>query len=138
FDPQFESLPATMYTEAVRLGHLTRRTRRVARVIGAHEWAHAQALKKLLGKDAVRRGHFNYHGVTEKESAFVKTAVAFEDLTAALLKYQALRLDSKQVLSAAASLHSVEARHAGWMRRLAGRTPTTTAFDQPLSQTRAY
>jgi ferritin-like protein len=134
FDLQFEYLQATMYTEAVRIGHLSPKAREVARVVGAHEWAHAHALRQLLGHRAVHRGHFDYHGVTERESAFIKTAVAFEDLTTALLKYQALRLRSKSILSAAASLHSVEARHAAWMRRLAGRLPTSTAFDQPIAQ----
>jgi hypothetical protein len=88
----------------------------------------------LLGDRAVPRAHFDYHGVTEHEGAFIRTAVAFEDLTTALLKYQALRLESASILSAAASLHSVEARHAAWMRRLAGRLPTSTAFDEPISQ----
>jgi hypothetical protein len=137
FDLQLEYLQASMYSEAVRLGHLTSSVRDVARVVGAHEWAHARALKGLLGSHAVKRAHFNYHGVTEHEQAFIKTAVAFEDMTAALLKYQALRLDSDRVLAAAASLHSVEARHAAWMRRLAGRVPTLTAFDEPISQTAA-
>jgi hypothetical protein len=134
FDLQFEYLQASMYTEAVRIGHLSPKAKEVARVVGAHEWAHARALKGLLGSRAVRRAHFDYHGVTEHQGAFIKTAVAFEDLTAALLKYQALRIDSKSVLAAAASLHSVEARHAAWMRRLAGRVPTLTAFDQPIAQ----
>jgi Ferritin-like domain len=134
FDLQFEYLQAAMYTEAVRIGHLTPKARDVARVIGAHEWAHARAIRHLLGSRAVKRAHFDYHGVTEHQGTFIRTAVAFEDLTAALLKYQALRLDSKSVLAAAASLHSVEARHAAWMRRLAGRVPTLTAFDQPKSQ----
>jgi hypothetical protein len=134
FDLQFEYLQAAMYTEALRIGHLSTKTREVARVIGAHEWAHARALKQLLGDRAVPRAHFDYHGVTEHEGAFIRTAVAFEDLTAALLKYQALRLESASILSAAASLHSVEARHAAWMRRLAGRLPTSTAFDEPISQ----
>jgi hypothetical protein len=136
FDLQLEYLQATMYTQALRIGHLRPAVRGPARVIGAHEWAHAAAIKKILGPAAVPRGFFDYHGVTENESAFLKTAVAFEDLTAALLKYQAVRLDSRQVLAAAISLHSVEARHASWIRRVAGVLPTLTAFDKPQSQAR--
>lgn len=49
FDLQFEYLQATMYTEAVRIGHLSPKAREVARVVGAHEWAHAHALRQLLG-----------------------------------------------------------------------------------------
>jgi ferritin-like protein len=134
FDLQLEYLQAMMYTQALRLGHLRPAVREAARVVGAHEWAHARALKGILGPRAVRRGFFDYHGVTEDERAFLRTAVAFEDLTAALLKYQAVRLDSRAVLAAAISLHSVEARHAAWLRRVAGVLPTLKAFDRPASQ----
>ena len=134
FDLQLEYLQATMYTQALRLGHLRPSVRKVARVVGAHEWAHAHALKTILGSRAVPRGFFDYHGVTEDERAFLRTAVAFEDLTAALLKFQAVRIDSRAVLAAAISLHSVEARHAAWLRRVAGVLPTLTAFDRPASQ----
>jgi hypothetical protein len=136
FDLQLEYLQAEMYTQALRLGHLRPAVREAARVVGAHEWAHARALKTILGPRAVRRGFFDYHGVTEDERAFLRTAVAFEDLTAALLKYQAVRLDSRAVLAAAISLHSVEARHAAWLRRVAGVLPTLKAFDRPASQAR--
>jgi Ferritin-like domain len=134
FDLQLEYLQAMMYTQALRLGHLRPPVREAARVVGAHEWAHAHALKTILGPRAVPRGFFDYHGVTEDERAFLRTAVAFEDLTAALLKYQAVRLDSRAVLAAAISLHSVEARHAAWLRRVAGVLPTLKAFDRPASQ----
>lgn len=134
FDLQLEYLQAAMYSQALRLGRLRPAVRDAARVVGAHEWAHARALKSILGDRAAPRGYFNYHGVTENEVAFLRTAVAFEDLTAALLKYQAVRLDSRRVLAAAISLHSVEARHAAWLRRVAGVLPTLTAFDHSASQ----
>lgn len=136
FDLQLEYLQASMYTEALRIGRLSAPVRDAARVVGAHEWAHARAIRRILGPAAVPKGFFNYHGVTEKERAFLRTAVAFEDLTAALLKYQAVRLESRDVLAAAISLHSVEARHAAWLRRVAGVVPTLTAFDEPRSQSR--
>jgi len=127
-----------MYSQALRLGRLRPPVRKAARVVGAHEWAHARALKRLLGRRAVPRGFFDYRGVTENDRAFLRTAVAFEDLTAALLKYQAVRLDSRAVLAAAISLHSVEARHAAWLRRVAGVLPTRTAFDPAASQARMH
>lgn len=136
FDLQLEYLQARLYTEALKIGHLSPPARAAARVVGAHEWAHARAIKQILGPDAVRMGFFDYRGVTQNERAFLRTAVAFEDLTAALLKYQAVRLDSRDVLAAAISLHSVEARHAAWLRRVAGVLPTLTAFDEPRSQSR--
>ena len=77
---------------------------------------------------------FDYRGVTENDSAFVKTAVAFEDLTAALLKWQAPRLDSRSIVAAVLTLHSVETRHAAWIRHIVGVLPAANAFDKPSPQ----
>ena len=136
FDLVLEYLQAGLYTEAERLGELTPETLSWARVVGAHERAHVQALKGLLGRNVVRSPAFNYRGVTSNEQSFIKTAVAFEDLTAALLKWQAPRLDSRSIVAAAVTLHSVETRHAAWIRYLNGLTPVTSAFDEPASQDR--
>jgi hypothetical protein len=136
FDLVLEYLQSGFYTEAERLGRLTPKTLGWARVVGAHERAHVQALKGLLGRNVVPSPAFNYRGVTSDESAFIKTAVAFEDLTAALLKWQAPRLDSRSIVAAAVTLHSVETRHAAWIRHLIGLKPATTAFDKPASQQR--
>jgi ferritin-like protein len=134
FDQVLEYLQAGLYTEAERLGALKPETLAWARVVGAHERAHLQAIKLLLGEHAVKSPGFNYGSVTSDEQAFVKTAVGFEDLTAALLKWQAPRLDSREIVAAAVSLHSVETRHAAWIRKLVGLQPATTAFDKPASQ----
>jgi Ferritin-like domain len=137
FDLALEYLQADLYTEAERLGSLTPKTLAWARVVGAHERAHIQAIKGLLGpRKTVPSPTFDYRNVTSDEQAFIKTAVAFEDLTTALLKWQAPRLDSRRILAAAATLHSVEARHAAWIRHVVGLKPATTAFDKPASQHR--
>lgn len=137
FDLVLEYLQADLYTEAERLGSLTPKTLAWARVVGAHERAHVQAIKTLLGRrKTVPSPTFDYRNVTSDEQAFIKTAVAFEDLTTALLKWQAPRLDSRSILAAAATLHSVEARHAAWIRHVVGLEPVTGAFDKPASQHR--
>jgi hypothetical protein len=135
FDLVLEYLQAGLYTEAERLGSLPEKTLAWARVVGAHERAHVQAIKNLLGrKKIVPSPGFNYRNVTSNEDAFIKTAVAFEDLTAALLKWQAPRLDSRSILAAVATLHTVETRHAAWIRHIIGLEPAATAFDKPASQ----
>jgi hypothetical protein len=134
FDLVLEYLQAGLYTEAERLGALTPTTLAWARVVGAHERAHVRAIKGLLGRNAVPSPGFNYRNVTSNEQAFIKTAVAFEDLTAALLKWQAPRLDSREIVAAAVQLHSVETRHAAWIRHIVGLEPATTAFDKPAPQ----
>jgi hypothetical protein len=129
-----EYLQAALYTEAERIGALTPKTLAWARVVGAHERAHVQAIKGLLGRKAVSSPAFNFRGVTEQERPFIRTAVAFEELTGALLKWQAVRLDSREILAAVATLHSVETRHAAWIRRIIGLQPASKAFDQPAPQ----
>lgn len=136
FDLVLEYLQSSLYTEAERLGALTPKTLAWARVVGAHERAHVQAIKNLLGRQAVPSPAFDFRGVTQSEQPFIKTAVAFEELTAALLKWQAARLDSREVVAAVATLHTVETRHAAWIRRIIGQRPATAAFDQPASQSR--
>jgi hypothetical protein len=134
FDLALEYLQAGLYTEAERLGAVKPRTLAFSRVVGAHERAHAAAIKSFLGSKALRSPAFDYRGVTENDAAFVKTAVAFEDLTAALLKWQAPRLDSRSIVAAVLTLHSVETRHAAWIRHIVGVLPAANAFDQPAPQ----
>ncbi len=129
-----EYLQAAFYTEAEQVGALRGRARRAARVLGAVERAHVAALRKALGKAAVGRPRFNFQGTTENEQKFLKTAVAFEDLAVAAYKGQAPMIKSDALLAAAISIHSVEARHAAWMRHLFGITPAATAFDQAESR----
>jgi Ferritin-like domain len=129
-----EYLQASFYTEAERGGALTGKTGAAARVLGSVERAHVKAFRKLLGPQAVKRPLFDFQGTTEQQQPFLKTAVAFEDLAVAAYKGQAPLLRSKPVLAAAVGIHSVEARHAAWMRALFGITPAIHAFDQPASK----
>jgi Ferritin-like domain len=129
-----EYLQASFYTETERVGALGGKAARATRVVGAVERAHVQALRRVLGKAAVKRPFFNFQGTTEDQQKFLKTAVAFEDLAVAAYKGQAPLLDSKELLAAAVAIHSVEARHAAWMRHLFGIVPAARAFDEPFSK----
>jgi hypothetical protein len=131
-----EYLQASFYTEAERVGALKGRSRQAARVLGSVERAHVAALQKALGSAAVGRPRFNLQGTTEDPQKFLKTAVAFEDLAVAAYKGQAPAIRSDALLAAAVSIHSVEARHAAWMRHLFGITPAAAAFDEPQSRPR--
>jgi hypothetical protein len=129
-----EYLQAAFYTEAERRRALrTDVARETTRVLGAVERAHVRALRDALGSAAVAKPFFDFGGVTEDEDAFIKTAVAFEDLGTAAYKGQAYRVESPALLAAAISIHSVEARHAAWIRYLAGAAPASSAFDEPKS-----
>jgi hypothetical protein len=129
-----EYLQAAFYTEAERMKALRGRAADAANVVGAVERAHVAAFHDVLGNKAVSRPSFDFQGTTEDQNAFLKTAVAFEDLAVAAYKGQATRIKARSALAAALSIHSVEARHAAWMRYLFGVEPATRAFDQPRSK----
>jgi Ferritin-like domain len=128
-----EYLQASFYTEAEQIGALRGALAHQANVVGMHERAHVKAFKQLLGPVAIKEPSFNFHGVTENPDAFRSTAVAFEDLATAAYKEQAPLIKSKSYLAGALLIASVEARHAAWIRRLAGFLPAAHAFDDPLS-----
>jgi hypothetical protein len=131
-----EYLQAAFYTESERARALTGAAATAAATVGAVERAHVAAFRSLLGAKAVRRPTFDFQGVTEEQEDFLKTAVAFEDLAVAAYKGQAAKLRSPAVLASALGIHSVEARHAAWMRYLSGVQPAVSAFDEPQSRAR--
>jgi len=129
-----EYLQAAFYTEAEREKALRGNARRAASVVGPVERAHVSAFLEALGDAAVKRPAFDFRGRTEDQRLFLKTAIAFEDLAVAAYKAQAPRLRAPSVLAVAVSIHSVEARHAAWMRRLAGVVPAAKAFDDGINK----
>jgi len=128
-----EYLEAAFYTEAERMGALSGELALFAEVVGAHERAHVRALRAALGAKAVRRPRFNFRGTTEDSASFAATAQVLEDTGVAAYAGQAPRIMSNAILKAALAIHSIEARHAGWIRDINGESPAPTAFDQPAS-----
>jgi hypothetical protein len=126
-----EYLQAAFYREVERIGAVHGPAAELVRVVGGHERAHVHALLGALGTRAVKQPKFDFGGATETQPAFVRTAVAFEDLSVAAYKGQAPRIKSNAYLQAALAIHAVEARHAAWIRRVAGVLPAATAFDDP-------
>jgi hypothetical protein len=136
FGLRFERLQATFYTEAESIGTIARMSpakQRWARVLGAHERAHVRIIKKILGDKAGRRPFFDFHGVTETEAGFTRTAVAMEDLTVALLAGVTPEVSDRRLVAALFGLLTTEARHAAWARNIVRTTPAAHAFDEPRS-----
>ncbi|HEY7623382.1 MAG TPA: ferritin-like domain-containing protein [Solirubrobacteraceae bacterium] len=129
-----EELQAVFYTEVERNRVLRGKLKRQADTVGGHERAHVKAFRAVLGSAAIKRPHFDFGGATEGPEAFRRTAVAFEDLAVAAYKGQAPRITSRQYLASAIAIHSVEARHAAWIRRLAAKPPVSGPFDEPLTR----
>jgi hypothetical protein len=136
FGLRFERLQATFYTEAETIGTVAampRPKQRWARVLGAHERAHVQIIRKILGRKAGRRPFFDFHGVTESDDGFTRTAVAMEDLTVALLAGVTPLVRDRTLTAALFGLLTTEARHAAWARNIVGTLPAAKAFDEPRS-----
>jgi hypothetical protein len=128
-----EYLEAAFYTEAVAKGAIGGDALAAARIVRDHEQAHVKALKKVLGRAAVKKPKFDFKNTTGDQATFLATAVALEDTGVAAYAGQGPRLLQKPVVQAALSIHSVEARHAAHFRSLAGKSFAPDAFDSPKS-----
>src|SRR4051794_6508290 len=68
------------------------------------------------------------------ESAFYASAMKHAGLTGELDRFARLVHQHEKALNAAISIHPVEARHAAWIRNLAGQAPAPSAFNPALSK----
>lgn len=100
-----------------------------AKTAGAHEAAHVAALKTVLGRAAVKKPTFDFGGATKSAGSFASAAQAIEDLGVSAYAGQGPRIKQGAVIKAALSIHSVEARHAAWIRSINKATPAPAAFD---------
>jgi len=128
-----EYLEATFYTEAQANLNLTGELAVFTRVVRAHESAHVNILRTVLGRKAVKKPKFDFQGTTRDVAKFRATSQLLEDTGVAAYKGQAGRVKSHSVLVSALSIHAVEARHAGWIRAINGAAPAPDAFDKPLT-----
>ena len=109
----------------------------VAKAIRDNEQEHVDVLtatvKQLGGKPM--RPKTNFDSVLEGgEKMVLETAATVENLGAAAYLGQAGRIMSKDVLAAALSIHSVEARHAAALNTVVGKTIVPDgAFAKPAS-----
>ena len=140
-----EYLESTFYNEANASGALTDpRVKEFARVTGAHENAHVKALKAVLGSKAVKSPRFDFGDTVTDEAKFKQTAQVLEDTGVAAYAGQGPNLLQRPLVKAALSIHSVEARHAAWIRYINSsggvRTgqvstyPAPKAFDKALGE----
>jgi hypothetical protein len=134
FGLRFERLQATFYTEAEEVGTIAgmrARKQEWARTLGAHERAHVKILRQVLAGKAEGRPTFDFGENTQTDDGFTKTAVAFEDLTVAMLTGVLPLVRDRGLTSAFVGLLTVEARHAAWARNIVGSNPVPDAFDKP-------
>jgi hypothetical protein len=125
-----EYLEAAFYAEAVSKGALKGETAKYAKVVSMDEAQHVAFLKTALGMHAVKKPAFDFKGTTANQATFQKTAMALEDTGVAAYAGQGPNILQRPVVKAALSIHSVEARHAAWIRYLAGQTPAAAVVRQ--------
>ena len=103
-----------------------------AEIVGAHERAHIAFIRKALGDKARKPPKLDFGDDTATAESFTDVALKLEDLGVAAYNAQAPNL-TKGALAAAARIVSVEARHAAWIRAIAGVTPAPDASEPPVS-----
>jgi Ferritin-like domain len=128
-----EQVKGAFYAEAVRLGRLTGEVREFARTVRVHESQHLQFITGALRGKARPAPTVAFGSATSREREFAAAAITLEDLSVAAYNGQAANL-TKGALRAAARIVSVEARHAAWIRDIAGRPPAAEPTDAPMSE----
>jgi len=128
-----EELEAAFYADAEEKGVLRGELAEFARIVGDHERAHVAFLRNALGNRAEPRPTFDFGNTTSDPDRFASTAAMLEDTGIAAYNGQAVNL-TKPVLKAAATIVSVEARHAAWIRDIVGEPAAPDATDQPATE----
>lgn len=122
FALQLEHLQAAFYGQAATATGLDDDVRAFASAAAGHEQEHIAVLSALLGDAAEGPPTFDFGEATTNQPAFLRAAVVLEDLGVDAYNGQAANL-STTALVQTARIVSVDARHAAWVRSLAGDVP---------------
>jgi rubrerythrin len=136
-----EYLEAAFYKEAASSGALSGPTQSFAELVARHEATHVTTLKKVLGSKAVKKPTFDFKGTTMDQGKFQQTAFTLENTGVHAYLGQAGKIKTPAILGAAATIVTVEARHAAAIAEIIksdpkGRNGITPdgAFDVPFSK----
>ncbi|QSG02274.1 ferritin-like domain-containing protein [Natranaeroarchaeum sulfidigenes] len=102
-----------------------------------HEIDHAETLTATIeefGGEPVEEPEFEFGEAVEDPAAFIATGVALEDTGVSAYAGAAPFIENEDVVPPALSIHSVEARHASFLRVLNAETGFPTPYDQPRSR----
>jgi len=129
-----EYLESQFYAKVIASGLFHGKDLSVLKSFGAEESEHVVALKKVatsLGTPAAEpTGKFPIHSAAQ----VTKLAASVENLGASAYLGQAGNIQSKEILAAALSIHSIEARHAATLNLLLKKSPTPDgAFAKPMT-----
>jgi rubrerythrin len=130
-----EYLEADFYRQAAESGMLKGQALELGKEFGEHEQEHVKALEsmlKKLGEDlpAKPKGKFPL----DSQASILDLAATVENLGAAAYLGQADKIKDPEVLAAALSIHTVEARHASTLNTVLGKPATPDGgFAKPAS-----
>ena len=131
-----EHLETDFYAKVVESGLLKGKELEFAKHVGETERQHVSALSgtiEKLGGTPVAAPMTTFP--LESRKAVLELAATVENLGAAAYLGKAPEITSPEVLAAALSIHSVEARHAAALNRLIGKSPTPNgAFGSPATE----
>jgi len=121
-----EYLEADFYRQVIASGLIKDpKVSNLAKTFGDTERQHVEALKatvRKLGGNPVAAPRARFQPTLAKGlDAVLMTAATIENVGAAAYLGQAGRIKDKEILAAALSIHSVEARHAATLNQLVGR-----------------
>jgi len=121
-----EFIEATFYSEVLASGMVkTKKVIELAKSIEKNEQEHVQALTaavKTLGGTPAKKPKTAFDPVLQGgEEMILMVAATVENLGASAYLGQAANIESKDILAAALSIHTVEARHAAALNDLVGR-----------------
>ena len=138
-----EYLEAAFYAAAVQQNFPDPDINAAAKVLAAHEKAHVNALKRVLGSAAVKAPTVNLQTVGKliaDQNTFLKTAAAIEPVGTAAYAGAGPYINNLGIVKAALSIHSVEANHASYTAALLkfkgidpGANPMPAAFNPAYS-----
>ncbi|MBZ6495356.1 ferritin-like domain-containing protein [Natrinema longum] len=145
-----EYLEAEFYTRGIRnideaalerqfeeWGPIQDRVLNRLRVVRDHEITHVEVLGRTVeavGGEPVQSPEFDFGTAVQDPAEFIATAATLEDIGVSAYAGAAPYIDTFELVAPALSIHSVEARHASFLRELNGEIGFPAAFDDPRSK----
>jgi rubrerythrin len=141
-----EYLESDFYKQAAESGMLKGQALELGKEFGEQEQQHVDALESMLKKlgeklPAKPKGKFPL----DSQDAILNLAATVENLGAAAYLGQADKIKDPEILAAALSIHSVEARHASALNSALGKPATPdggfakpASMDEVLKQVKPY
>jgi Ferritin-like domain len=130
---QVEYAQSAFYAAVVDQGALGGEQREFAARVGKQERAHVEAIRRALGSRAPDQPEFDFGDATSDPDRFVTSALELEEIAVAAFNGQIPNLTRPRVMTAM-RIVSVEARHVGWIRDIAGRNPAPRPADRAATQ----